>query len=61
MGHERARTVRPDTVITKRFCRTLITKRLCYCINYRGKLTELISVPFKVIKSALEGAKDVLH
>lgn len=48
-------------VITKRFCRTLITKRLCHYNNYRGKLTELISVPFKVIKSALEGAKDVLH
>lgn len=48
-------------MITKRICRTLITKRLCHYNNYRGKLTELISVPFKVIKSALEGAKDVLH
>ena len=29
------------SVITKRFCRTLITKRLCHYVNYRGNLTGL--------------------
>ncbi|MDN3714454.1 hypothetical protein [Vibrio breoganii] len=31
-----------ERVITKGFCRTLITKRLCHYVNYRGILTELI-------------------
>ncbi|EAP96524.1 transposase [Vibrio splendidus 12B01] len=33
--------INTPNVITKRFCRTLITKRLCHYNNYRGILTGL--------------------